>query len=822
MRSLKKSDFAGLVRYLGDAQSKTERVGYLSTANCHSNDIESAVLEVLNTQAINTRSEADKTYHLIVSFRSGEQPDKDTLMAIERRICEGLGYADHQRVSAVHTDTDNLHIHIAINKIHPTRYTIHTPYNDHKTLGQLCAKLEREYGLESDNHEPKRSGAAGRAADMERHSGVESLIGWINRECVDQLRKADSWHQFHETLQAHGLDMKERGRGLVVVAEEGTLIKASSIGRDFSRSNLEKRFGAYQESAINGASQSKKRYAKKPMRARVDTVELYARYRREQQTVQTERAVIVKRLIAEKDRAIESAKRIARVKRNGMKLVKGERDAKRSFYSLTSQSLKSQIDEIRAEYARARQALQEQHRRHTWADWLREKAEHGDREALTALRARDDARSLSGNVITGRGETLKTAGYKPDSITKKGTVIYASATTVVRDDGDKLKVTRGQGARGLEVALKLASQRYGRRVHVNGTDAFKERIVQAAASSGLAIEFDDAALERRRQALIQHQTKAKGNNHARQRLTGSGSSAGSTGSSRTGKRHGLPGARVTSSQPHLGGNNRGPATTHSNRLRRMSELGVVQLGNGGQMLLPRDVPHHVGNQRPASHDQLRRDLHRSGRGLGPPPTARAEQLSRQGRLAQLGTVQLDSARRKIPDRASQPQEITHQHLLKKTPIPALGQRPPKHRKRGLRSLSAVPMLPVHSESKTPIRQSAPPKQPAKSEQTRRTITTETSRRPVDAAKRYIEERESKRAKGFDIQKHSLYTAAGERAFIFAGLREIDGQSLALLSDGGAVQVMPIDIATANRLKRVKIGATITADNGLIRTKGRSR
>jgi hypothetical protein len=47
----------------------------------------------------------------------------------------------------VHHDTDNLHIHIAINKIHLSRYTIHDPYNDHKTLGQVCDPLEREYGL---------------------------------------------------------------------------------------------------------------------------------------------------------------------------------------------------------------------------------------------------------------------------------------------------------------------------------------------------------------------------------------------------------------------------------------------------------------------------------------------------------------------------------------------------------------------------------------------------------------------------------------------------------------------------------------------------
>jgi hypothetical protein len=171
MRSVGKSDFNGLVKYLTHEQQKRERVGDIRVTNCHTDNHEYAITEVLNTQAQNKRALSDKTYHLLVSFRAGEQVDDATLKIIEARICEGLGFGVHQRVSAVHHDTDNLHIHIAINKIHPTRYTIHDPFNDYKTLGQLCEKLEREFGLEVDNHQAHKSGAENRAGDMERHAG---------------------------------------------------------------------------------------------------------------------------------------------------------------------------------------------------------------------------------------------------------------------------------------------------------------------------------------------------------------------------------------------------------------------------------------------------------------------------------------------------------------------------------------------------------------------------------------------------------------------------------------------------------------------------
>jgi hypothetical protein len=135
MKSVKKSDFASLVNYLADDQEKKERVVYSSVTNCESIDLPAAVIEVTAIQGMNTRAESDKTYHLILSFRAGERPNDSVLETLESRVCEELGYGEHQRVSVAHDDTDNFHLHIAINKIHPTRLTIHSPYNDHKTLG---------------------------------------------------------------------------------------------------------------------------------------------------------------------------------------------------------------------------------------------------------------------------------------------------------------------------------------------------------------------------------------------------------------------------------------------------------------------------------------------------------------------------------------------------------------------------------------------------------------------------------------------------------------------------------------------------------------
>jgi len=505
MQSVAKSNFASLVAYLCDTQRKKERLGWVAVTNCRSATPEAAAREVLATQARNTRAKSDKTYHLIVSFRPGEQVDVATCRAIEARLCEGLGLGAHQRVSALHHDTDSLHLHIAINKIHPIRYTIHNPYYDHPKLGQLCTELEREYRLAPDNHCTRQRGAACRAADMERHSGLESLLGWIRRECQEAIQAAPSWPDLHSVLQRHGLALRERGTGFVIVAANGTAVKASSIDSACSRPKLEARLGAYAPpQASRSVEAPAKTYAKQPLPCRIDTAALYARYRQVQQQAGARGMAERAAARSSKERQIEAVRQRARLKRANIKLFIGPALAKRMLYRRTSKTLREAIDKIHDNYRKQREAIASRYQRRTWVDWLRAQAIAGDRLALAALRARAVAPRLPGNTV---GGTARVGGAPApnacDSITKNGTVIYRFGATAVRDDGDKLTVSRGATEEGLQAALRMAMQRYGPLLRVGGTVDFRAQVVQAAVSAGLAVRFDDALLEHRHRTLLE-------------------------------------------------------------------------------------------------------------------------------------------------------------------------------------------------------------------------------------------------------------------------------------------------------------------------------
>ncbi|EOW9475011.1 TraI/MobA(P) family conjugative relaxase [Vibrio cholerae] len=518
MRSTHKSDFAGLIDYLTDAQSKEHRLGHIKLTNCHADSVRDAISEVLATQQSNTRAKNDKTYHLIISFRAGEQLEQDVLSDIEKRVCDSLGFNGHQRISAVHNDTDNLHIHVAINKIHPTRHTMHEPYAAYRTLAEQCEHLEKAFGLQQDNHTPQQNHNAAHAADMERHSGIESLTGWIKRECLEEIKAAQTWAELHDTCHTHGLTLSAKGNGLVFSADNGITVKASTVARDLSKPKLEARFGAFQSAKAdsNHSSQTAQcNYQKQPLKTRIDTSELYARYQHEQQAIATHKAAALAQLRHKKNQQINNVKNNNKVRRAAIKLTGSGRFTKRVLYSQASQSLQYSLASIHKQYKQERQEVYQTHSKRTWADWLKHQAQQGDLKALAALRAREAAQSLNGNTLRGNGQTHKDQSNVIDSITKTGTVLFRSKNGAVRDDGQSLQVSTQSDSEAITQALKIALERYGNQISVNGSPEFKARVIRAAVDTGLPLTFSDKSLEQRRIALLSanHQTTSNKAKH---------------------------------------------------------------------------------------------------------------------------------------------------------------------------------------------------------------------------------------------------------------------------------------------------------------------
>ena len=807
MQHLHRSSMAELVDYLTDGQSLAERVGQVRITNCASATLDAAVNEMLGIQHLNTRARGDRTYHLLVSFQAGEHPTPEQLRAIEQRICQALGFGEHQRVSVVHHDTDNLHVHIAINKVHPGKLTLHEPFQSYRTLAKVCARLERELGLLQDNHTFRRTIGEGRAADMEQHAGVESLMTWVRRECLGELQQARSWTELHGVLHAHGLQMRERGAGLSIESDDGTRVKASTVDRGLSKAALEARLGTFQ--ATGGgrkAASPRKTYAKRPTRSRVDTSALFERYQHEREEVSDSRTAALAAAKRAKDRAVADARRAYKLHAATLRVVDGRGVDKRLLFAQASRQLKARLQAIHEDYGRERQRILAGHQRRTWADWLKAEAVKGDRDALAALRARAAAENLRGATVGGEGTTATGTAADIDTVTKAGTVVYRAGASAVRDDGQRLQVSREADQEAIRAALRLAHQQYGERINVNGSAAFRAAVVRAAVDMALPVTFSDPGLERHRRALMRKERPDGNPTHAAARR-------GQTDRPGPGGLHGFgPRARPAGAaggpvraKPHPGGHPRQPPPASRHGLRNLSAVDVDGQRQGREGVLPRDVRggvEHEGTQRP---DPLRRPVHRPGRGqVGQPPPPVARQ-----RTGGAGTVRKPPVGKAAPPRPD----------AGKTPVAAVGRKPPPAARVRARPLSALDAGPLGRGNP------AWPPAPAPAAPPWHIPGAIFSPAAYAAADAYIAEREAKRARGLDVPRYARYTA-GTGPLTYAGIRNVDGQALALLERGDEVLVMPIDPVTAQRLSRTARGAPARVNaNASISTgtgRGRSR
>ncbi|MBO7072326.1 MAG: relaxase/mobilization nuclease domain-containing protein, partial [Acetobacter sp.] len=391
-----KSSIIHLVEYL--VQEKTnDRVGTICIRNGQEAEITDsndraldAAHKMFAVQTKNTLAEGNKTYHFLFSFPTGEEPDEKTLREIEEAFCKRLGFEEHQRISVIHRDTDNLHVHVAVNKIHPTRYTMKTPYYDYFTFSRLAADIEKKYNLKSTNHEHKKKLSENKVQDMEAHRGEQSFCHFM-RQNLEDLKKAQSWQEFHALLKEHGVELQRRGNGFIFKSGDGTCVKASTIDRSFSKAALEKRFGSFEtleESIGTRQEHPKKTSQKEPLGFKVDTRALYARYQREKQEAKERKAQEFQRLSREQKQRIQQIKNSAALKRQSLKVFARGRSPlmKRLAYQQISWSQQKDIQRIREDIHAKKRALPKQK---SWADWLKAEALKGNEEALAALRSRE-------------------------------------------------------------------------------------------------------------------------------------------------------------------------------------------------------------------------------------------------------------------------------------------------------------------------------------------------------------------------------------------------------------------------------------------------
>lgn len=404
-------DFAELGNYVRDAGHEGEKCLMAWNAGCLAETYDLAMVEIVATQSVNTRTTKDKTYHLVISFRPEDELKlaPETFKEIEKVFAAALGFSDHQRVCGVHRNTNNMHMHIAYNKIHPEKLTIREPYRDFIILAKACKAVEEKYGLAVDNKLTTGPQIEQHAASMEAHSGVQSFQSFAlsHKEAILQgVTEASTWQGVHKALARYGLEIKPRGNGLVVANAGGKkteAIKASDVDRSLAKNSLKKRFGEFERPEEMMNIELRDKYSKKPLQATSEARN--SLYRQFQETLK-QRKDLLQNSITEGKRRLDHLNEQAAAERNWLRCQIMAKHTKAVFRQQMFEEQRRAKDEAKVATGESMAAIRRHFPFHNWNGYLKWQAEQGNETALQVLRSQKSDKTLE---ISDKKNQLKEA-----------------------------------------------------------------------------------------------------------------------------------------------------------------------------------------------------------------------------------------------------------------------------------------------------------------------------------------------------------------------------------------------------------------------------
>ncbi|GEJ56669.1 TraI/MobA(P) family conjugative relaxase [Anaeromyxobacter diazotrophicus] len=520
----KGSSFERLARYILDAKHEGAKVELARATNVDSapeDGFDLPIAVITATQAKNTRARADRSYHLVVSFPAGERPSPEQLRDVEHTLVEAIGLAEHQRISAVHIDTSHVHLHVAVNKIHPVTFRNVEPYYDKLALQKVCRELEVRHGLErlrsrterGDRRTPRSAGAG----MVDGSVRAESFLRWTRANVLPALREVlatsgPTWEAFHAALARFDLELRPRGAGFVVKARHArATARPSDLARDLSFRALQKRLGPYVPAGPGVTDVVPvSSYRPLPLHGSAASARLFEAYQQARSGILAQREDARDTARREEHRLTEQLRAWYAERRTLIRQATTlSRTEKRIAYMELARERQSDLAAARARRRSTRNAISANHPLPTWNAFLVVCAEEGDVAALEILRAKSTRRRTEAASASPAVEGPFLTG--PDAAAHASPLLLGIASEV-REDGS-IVYSLPDGGRvvdssaGVEVAhrtpeairtaVAIASARFGDApVEVRGSPESCRDVLAIARELAPRLIFADGSNER--------------------------------------------------------------------------------------------------------------------------------------------------------------------------------------------------------------------------------------------------------------------------------------------------------------------------------------
>jgi hypothetical protein len=541
---------------LGDAISETSISGIACQHNCLS--LATAAAEMRAVAAQNVRVK-DPVYHVILSWPADETPSDSQAFNSGLHAMEAVGMKDHQYVFAIHRDTDNVHLHMTVNRVNPDSFNAIYPDRDYFKLDYAMRELEIRYSLKHDNgpyavtekngkpvidwalSTPKQQGKLPtKAADMERHADQESLHSYargVPRKEIAKFLKSDSltWQVLHTHLAKHGLGIRPKGRGLSIFdfnEISATGIKASDMHELLSLGRLTKKIGEFEErvlpkNPISITSYDKfkapkrdplERQARRDERAqlRKATRKRYEAYRSSFVKRRVDKEWAKKQFLIIRDQARQQRADIRTRITNPLE--------RKAFYSILAfETLRSREElKLRINVMRLELKANPANKKLAFREWIEQEAATGDEGAVSQLRGfsyadrRNDKKLGNTIVFANDVDPVTTSVLLPPGIVRRdGAVVFrrAAGDPGYIDHGGQISFPGGVVDDDLlAIALSATHERWDKPIEIKGSPEFVDSTLAELVRRGFAGPLSDPQLDARRKALIEQIARAKNAN----------------------------------------------------------------------------------------------------------------------------------------------------------------------------------------------------------------------------------------------------------------------------------------------------------------------
>ncbi|WP_434523845.1 TraI/MobA(P) family conjugative relaxase [Photorhabdus asymbiotica] len=374
--------------------------------------------------------------HYVLSWQADETPTEKQIFESARFTLEALGMKDHQYMVAIHRDTDNIHVHIAVNRVNPLTLRVNKATYSQEILHKSCRLLELQYGFKHDagayivdelgNVVRNKNRSCNveiikpeNAYKKERYTGMQSLYSYIQNEVVEHfdgsnktlldefkygLKSANSWQDVHRIFARAGftLEPSKHAGGLLLIYNKGEPEQISVNWRNLFKNqhdeydNLCLRFGVFEPPTTEELSMKHdlgKGYSsylsigeadlRKEKRTERLAQRLLLRGRYEQYKSNLPLYPFNKNEFSQNMKAIHA--HVRSMKRT-VKSTYSDPVVRRQFYNLCEFERYKQISALKLAESESRNGFYAANPRLTYRQWVENEALSGDAAALSQLR----------------------------------------------------------------------------------------------------------------------------------------------------------------------------------------------------------------------------------------------------------------------------------------------------------------------------------------------------------------------------------------------------------------------------------------------------